>query len=149
MVTASERASNFSAVELDRPQCLDLLRGAPIGRVVLSVACIPVALPVNLSMLDEDIVFSTDTGAKLTAAIEGQVVSVEVDDFDLMYRTGWSVLATGIAQLVTEPEDIEWAKARLQAWAPGSHPFLVRVPSTRISGRRLQWGVRTDAGSRT
>jgi nitroimidazol reductase NimA-like FMN-containing flavoprotein (pyridoxamine 5'-phosphate oxidase superfamily) len=85
------------------------------------------------------VIFSTDSGSKLTAAVEGQVVSVEADDIDLMYHTGWSVLVTGRAELVTEPADIEWASSRLQAWAPGPHPFLVRVPSTLISGRRLMW----------
>jgi uncharacterized protein len=66
-------------------------------------------------------------------------VSVEVDDIDLFYRTGWSVLLTGKAQLLTGPADIEWASSRLQAWAPGRHPFLVKVPSTLMSGRRLMW----------
>jgi|SRR5665213_350679 nitroimidazol reductase NimA-like FMN-containing flavoprotein (pyridoxamine 5'-phosphate oxidase superfamily) len=139
MITVPEHESSFWAVELERAQCLELIRGACIARVVLSIKCIPVALPVNVSVLDEDVIFTTDSGSKLTAAIEGQVVSVEADDIDLMYRTGWSVLATGRAQLVTEPTDIEWANSRLQAWAPGPHPFLVKVPSTLISGRRLMW----------
>jgi len=141
MATASDCDSNFSAVELDRPECMTLLRGARIGRVVLSIDCIPVALPVNVCVLDEDVIFSTDRGSKLTAAVSRQVVSMEVDDIDLMYRTGWSVLVTGRAQLVTEPADIEWASSRLQPWAPGPHRFLVKVPSTLISGRHLMWST--------
>lgn len=125
---------------------MELLGGAHIARVVLSIKCMPVALPVNLALLDEGVIFSTDSGSKLTAAVEGQVVSVEADDIDLMYHTGWSVLVTGRAELVTEPADIEWASSRLQAWAPGPHPFLVRVPSTLISGRRLMWDALQAAG---
>jgi nitroimidazol reductase NimA-like FMN-containing flavoprotein (pyridoxamine 5'-phosphate oxidase superfamily) len=140
-----DRQPNFSAVELGRSDCLELLRGARIGRVVLSIGCIPVALPVNISVDDDDVIFSTDSGSKLTAAIKAQVVSVEVDDIDPLYRTGWSVLVTGKAQLVTELADIERAKSRLQAWAPGPHPFLIKVPSTLISGRRLLWGPLTDS----
>jgi uncharacterized protein len=109
--------------------------------VVLSVECLPVALPVNVAMLGEDVIFQTDGGSKLAAATEGQVVSVEADDIDFTYCTGWSVLVTGRAQIVTKPTDIEWAKSRVRAWAPGPHPFLVRVPSTTISGRRLAWGA--------
>jgi nitroimidazol reductase NimA-like FMN-containing flavoprotein (pyridoxamine 5'-phosphate oxidase superfamily) len=146
MMTASEREPNFCAVELDRAQCLELLSGIRIARVVLSINCIPVALPVNVSILDEDVVFCTDSGSKLTAAVEGQVVSVEADDIDLMYRTGWSVLVTGIAQLVTDPAEIERASSRLQPWAPGPHPFLVKVHSTLISGRRLMWVAVQSAG---
>jgi hypothetical protein len=145
MITAPEHSS-FCALELERAQCLELLGSAPIARVVLSVNCMPVALPVNVALLGEDVIFSTDSGSKLTAAVEGQVVSVEADDIDLMYRTGWSVLVTGRAQLVVEPADIEWASSRVQPWAPGPHPFLIRVPSTLITGRRLMWNARQSNG---
>ena len=76
--------SGFGAVELARPQCLELLGNARIARVVLSIACVPVALPVNIAMLGEDVVFATDSGSKLTAAVKGQVVSVEADEVDFM-----------------------------------------------------------------
>jgi uncharacterized protein len=142
MISAPEREPSFCAVELGRAECLELLRRAHIARVVLSIRCVPVALPVNAAVQDESVIFSTDSGSKLTAAVEGQVVSVEADDIDPTYRTGWSVLLTGKAQLVTEATEIEWASSRLQAWAPGPHPFLVRVPSTLISGRRLTWDPR-------
>jgi uncharacterized protein len=146
MMTVPEHDSSFCAVELERAQCLELLGGVRIARVVLSIKCMPVALPVNVAVLDENAIFSTDRGSKLTAAVEGQVISVEADEIDLMYRTGWSVLVTGRAQLVTEPADIEWASSRLQPWAPGPHPFLVRVPPTWVSGRRLMWATSQDTG---
>jgi uncharacterized protein len=139
MVTAPEYESSPLAEGLDRHRCLELLRRVRIARVVLSVECLPAALPVNVAMLGEDVIFQTDGGSKLAAATEGQVVGVEADDIDFTYRTGWSVLVTGRAQLVTKPTDIEWAKSRVGAWAPGPHPLLVRVPSTTISGRRLVW----------
>jgi hypothetical protein len=148
MVTAPDDGSAFSAVELDRPQCLVLLEKTRVGRVVLSVDCVPVALPVNVALFDEDIVFSTNVGCKLDAAVHGKVVSVEADDIDTTYRTGWSVLVTGIAELLTLDADIERARhLPLRAWAPGPHPFLVRVPSTLISGRRLAWDGLDDAGA--
>jgi len=148
-MTATEREASFCTVELDRAQCLALLRGARIARVVLSIDCIPVALPVNVSVLDEDVIFCTDRGSKLTAAVEGQVVSVEIDEIDPFYRTGWSVLATGVAQLITDPDGVERARGCLAPWAPGPHPFLVKVPSTLISGRRLMWVGLENAGSQT
>jgi len=146
MITAPAHESSFRAVELERDQCLELFGRAPIARVVLSIKCLPVALPVNVALMGEDVIFSTDSGSKLTAAVEGQVVSVEADDVDFMYRTGWSVLITGVAELVSEPMAVEWARSRLQAWAPGSHPFLVKVPSTLISGRRLMWDALQQIG---
>jgi nitroimidazol reductase NimA-like FMN-containing flavoprotein (pyridoxamine 5'-phosphate oxidase superfamily) len=146
MIAARKQDSSFCAVELEKGQCLELLGGTHIARVVLSINCLPVALPVNMALLGEDVIFSTDSGSKLTAAVEAQVVSVEADDIDLMYRTGWSVLVTGRAQLVTEPTDIKWASSRVQPWAPGPHPFLVRIPSTLISGRRLMWDALQSDG---
>ncbi len=141
MAKLSSEGTNFSLVELDRAECLELLKRPGIGRVVLSVRCLPVALPVNFCVLDEDVVFATDEGSKLDAAIRGKVVSVEVDDIDRIYHTGWSVLVTGVAELLTDPQDLERARhAPLQPWAPGPHQFLVRVPSSVVSGRRIAWG---------
>jgi len=123
---------------------MDLLNGASIGRVVLSLNCIPVALPVNLVVLDGDVVFATDRGSKLDAAVQGNVVSVQVDDIDRIYHTGWSVLVTGVAELLSDPRDVERARRLpLQPWAPGPHPFYVRVPSTVVSGRRITLGPQT------
>jgi hypothetical protein len=107
-----------------------------------------VAVPVNLSVLEEDVVFCTDTGSKLDAAVHGQVLSIEVDDIDLTYHTGWSVLVTGIASVVTDAAVVEWASSHLLPWAPGPHPFLVKVPSTSISGRCLTWDGPRIAGTR-
>ena len=146
MVATPESDVGFCSVELGRAECLELLGRAGIGRIVLSIRCLPVALPVNMALLGEDVIFSTDSGSMVTAAVEGQIVSVEVDDIDLLYRTGWSVLVTGRAELATDPAECEWARSRLQPWAPGPHPFLVRVPSTMISGRRLMWEGVHDAG---
>jgi nitroimidazol reductase NimA-like FMN-containing flavoprotein (pyridoxamine 5'-phosphate oxidase superfamily) len=140
VVTLSDKAPGLSVVALERAECMDLLSRAGIGRVVLSLDCIPVALPVNVAVLDEDVVFATDAGSKLDAAAQGNVVSVQVDDIDRVYHTGWSVLVTGVAELLTEPRDVDRARRLpLQPWAPGPHLYFVRVPSTVVSGRRITW----------
>lgn len=146
MEQASTHETALALVELERHECLELLGHAGVGRVVLSVHGLPVAVPVNVSVLDGDVVFATDKGSKLDAAVRGQVVSVEADGVDGLYHTGWSVLVTGVAQLVTEARDVERAaRLPLGAWAPGPHSFLVRVPSTVVSGRRISWGAVSEA----
>ena len=140
MARSSSDGTRSSLVELDRSECLELLDRAAIGRVVFSVRSIPVALPVNLCVLDGDVVFATDEGSKLDAAVQGTLVSVEIDGADRIYHTGWSVLVTGVAELLTDPRDLERARhLPLQPWAPGPHPYLVRVPATVVSGRRITW----------
>jgi len=139
MATLQDRGFGFSPVELDRAECLQLLRGSRIARVVLSVDCLPVALPVNVSVLGEEVFFSTGSGSKLATAVQGQVVSIEADDIDLDRHTGWSVMLTGIARLVSKPDEVDWANRHV--WPTGPRPLLVKVPVTLISGRHLRWGA--------
>ena len=127
--------------ELDRGECLGLLGSARLGRVVLSVNCLPVALPVNVALMGEDVVFATGQGSTLNAALRGDVVSIEADGIDALYHTGWSVLVTGTASVITDPKQLEHARSLpLAPWAPGPHPYFVRVPSTLVSGRRIEAG---------
>ena len=138
----------MSVVELSRQECLDLLAHVGIGRVVLNLSDIPVAFPVNVALLDEDVVFATDKGSKLDAALHRNVVSLEADGVDRLYHTGWSVLVTGVAELLTDPHEVERVnRLPLQAWAPGPHLFVVRVPSTIVSGRRLTWTPSSPSGA--
>ncbi len=53
---------------LSRAQCLGFMRRRTIGRVVLTVDCLPAAFPVNYALLGEDVVFRSVAGTKLGAA---------------------------------------------------------------------------------
>lgn len=143
-----ETPAALSTIELERRECLELLAGIGIGRVVWSAQGRPVAVPVNVALFDGDVVFTTDRGSKLDAAAHGQLVSLEADDVDRLYHTGWSVLVTGVAEVVTDADDVERiGRLAVQAWAPGPHSYVVRIPSTTVSGRRLEWGPRPDLGA--
>ena len=62
--------------------------------MVVNVDGVPAAFPVNFALLDDDIVFRTAPGTKLSAALEGAVVGFEVDRIDPVFESGWSVLWT-------------------------------------------------------
>jgi nitroimidazol reductase NimA-like FMN-containing flavoprotein (pyridoxamine 5'-phosphate oxidase superfamily) len=141
MISALDDGADSAAVELDRTQCGQLLGTVGVGRVVLSVGCIPFAMPVNIGLLDGDVIFAADGGSKLTPSVYGQVVSVQADDIDPVSHEGWSVVVTGIAQPLTDLAKNDSAAPLLRTWAAGPDPLLVRVPSTLISGRRLAWGA--------
>lgn len=71
------------------------------------------------------------------AASAGQVVCLEIDDFDPEHHTGWSVMVTGTASVVNAPEEL--ARARqlpLQPWV-GHGEAYVRIEATIVSGRRI------------
>ena len=83
----TERAVDRNGLEiLDRGERLRLIRQPPVGRVGVVVGGIPVVVPVNFALLDEDILFRTSTGHKLVAAVERSAVSFEVDSLDLGAR---------------------------------------------------------------
>jgi hypothetical protein len=50
----------------------------------------PSILPVNYALLDDDVVFRTDPGSKLLAALMKVLFAFEVDDADPRTRTGWA-----------------------------------------------------------
>ena len=133
--------------ELSRSECLQLLGHQYIGRVVVTMGALPVALPVNFAMLGDDVVFRTGEGGKLDAAARGAVVAFEVDSFDAISHTGWSVLVTGPAAELTDREDVAAAlRLPLRAWAGGPRDHFVRITSTLVSGRRIGLAVQPAVG---
>ena len=132
-------------VELDAEECATLLALEPVGRVAVAGADgAPEIVPVNFALRDGDPVFHSHDGLLLDRLL-GKPVSLQVDRFDWFHRTGWSVLVTGVAELV-DPEDAELVEAAdgerdehdLDTWVAWEHPRLVRVRTQRITGRRIE-----------
>ena len=123
---------------LSREECLRLLAGSVVGRVVVTDRALPAAFPVNFTLFDDDVVFLSSDGSKLEAVTTGQVVAFEVDEIDPRSQTGWSVLIQGWAGLIEDPAELERARALgLQPWAPRLPGQFVRIRSELVSGRRL------------
>lgn len=123
---------------IPRHECLELLRGSFLGRVVVAMGALPAALPVTYRVMGEDIVFATGPGTKLEGAVRKAVVAFEVDEIDPATRTGWSVLVTGWSELLTGPDDVAAVKALgLEPWPPLERGHFVRIRSEMVSGRRL------------
>lgn len=124
--------------ELTRDECLTLLRSRHVGRVGVTIAALPAVLPVNYAMLDDDIVFRTMPGTKLTAAAMNTVVAFEVDDADDTTRTGWSVMVVGQAEEIRDEAVLDRARQLdLEPWVDGAADHFVMVRSERLSGRRV------------
>jgi nitroimidazol reductase NimA-like FMN-containing flavoprotein (pyridoxamine 5'-phosphate oxidase superfamily) len=126
---------------LQRDECLRLLRHHSLGRVGLTFGALPTVLPVNYHLNGDRIVVRTGAGSKLDAAMRNMVVAFEVDDFDPMYHSGWSVVVTGIASEITEPADVEALSGTPMArWAPRGEEHLLAISTEMVSGRRLMEG---------
>lgn len=123
---------------LDRDTCLALLAGSHVGRVGVSMGALPTVLPVSFRLVDERVVFRTGLGSKLDAATAGAVIAFEVDDIDPVSHEGWSVVVTGIAEVV-DPTGWEppLPPSAIPHWPAGDATRVLALPTGLVSGRRL------------
>jgi len=123
---------------IEREQCLDLLRAGDVVRVAVVDSGHPVIFPVNYAMDGETIVFLTAEGTKLDASLRGGPVSFEIDETDRGARTGWSVIVTGWARVVTAPDHVARLQGLgLQPWSEHRKDNWVAIQPERITGRRV------------
>ena len=106
-----------------------------MGRLVFNGERGPVALPVNFESTGGDIIVSTDVGK--ASLLETQpVVGFEVDRVDDALSEGWSVLVSGTARRVDDPDEVlRLSSLDLEAWAGGDRHALICITPTSITGR--------------
>jgi nitroimidazol reductase NimA-like FMN-containing flavoprotein (pyridoxamine 5'-phosphate oxidase superfamily) len=122
---------------LSHAECIDLLAAAQVGRVVFTMGALPAVIPVTFILRDDAILTRTAADTRLAKAANGSVLAFQIDELDPVTRTGWSVLVTGVAELVTDTAEREKVDGLLQPWAPGQRDVFIRVPLTMVSGRRI------------
>jgi uncharacterized protein len=131
---------------LDREVCLDLLETVPIGRMGLSLDALPVVLPVNFMVAqpptggDPIVVIRSAAGSKLTAALDRNVVAFEVDGYDALTHSGWSVLVQGVTRVLAGAERA-WAQTLpVQPWAIDGTAMFIGLDTDVVRGRRFGAG---------
>jgi len=118
-------------------QCTALLEAVPVGRLGVVVGGRPEIYPVNHVLHEGGILFRTGSGTKLDSAI-GQVVAFEVDGYDTLTQTAWSVLVTGVAEEVSRfHELLDLMRLPVFPWEPGAKPHLIRIRPETITGREF------------
>jgi hypothetical protein len=128
------------AIDLTEGECWTLLRGSSFGRIVFTRRAMPAIRPVNHLVDERKIIIRTHLGAAIvsrTAGPSGVVVSYEADDLHPVRHTGWSVIVTGLARLVTDPAAIERYATQLEPWIAGEMDYVVSIEPRFISGIRL------------
>ncbi len=132
------------AIELTDAECWRLLASVSIGRVVFTQRAMPAIRPVNHVIDGRTIIIRTHLGAAIAARAsarggepQGSVVCYEADDLDPARRTGWSVIATGMARLVTDPAAVERYAAAVEPWIAGDLNQVVAIEPQFVSGIRL------------
>ncbi|MFC8348461.1 pyridoxamine 5'-phosphate oxidase family protein [Streptomyces sp. NPDC057280] len=128
--------------ELPRQECLRLLAEVPVGRIVHTRQALPAVLPVNFT-LDSDgaVLLRTAAASELVRAIDGTIVAFEADQVDAVTHSGWSVVVTGAASVVTDPAEHErLIRTGPSSWAPSPEEVFVRIEADLVTGRALVGG---------
>ncbi|MCX4742222.1 pyridoxamine 5'-phosphate oxidase family protein [Streptomyces antibioticus] len=130
---------------LDRQECLRMLAKVPVGRVVYTRQALPAVLPINFSLdTDASVLLCTSPGSDLVRAIDGVVVAFEADEFNAATRSGWSVVVTGRAGVVTDRAEHErLTQTGPTSWMPLRDVVFVRIESEMVTGRELNGGLST------
>ena len=125
-----------------------LLAAGVVGRIGVTVGALPAIFPVNYRVVDGVILFRTTRESTLANAADGAVVAFEVDDYELLDRSGWSVLAVGQAQVIDDDMTVP-TLAGPRPMVDGERAALVRIVPTFLTGRRIahEMGSADPSGS--
>ena len=121
---------------LTRRECLDLLAGVSLGRVVGTVGGLPVVFPVHFALDGDSVVFGAEDESLLTTSTTGAIVGFQADTYNARERTGWNVLGAGRGSRIFNPRSgFSQRFATLEPWTLGERgDHLLRVDLTRLEG---------------
>ncbi|MFP3914527.1 MAG: pyridoxamine 5'-phosphate oxidase family protein [bacterium] len=136
----AERATDHRGSQvLSREDCDRLLSTTPIGRVAFLQGGETHILPVNYVFDEGEIVIRTTAGSKMEAAEMHHRFAFEIDEWDEEARSGWSVLAHGMGEVINDAAEIERLKGLgLATWAgEGRSDLWMKIRLDDVTGRRV------------
>ena len=107
------------AQRLDDAEAIRLLASVSYGRVVFTLKTLPAIRPVNHLLDDGRIIIRTQLSSAISTALrssDGVVVAYEADSIDPQTRSGWSVVVTGRASTITNPDQVLRYEQLLHPW---------------------------------
>ena len=124
--------------EHDMTECRRLLPTVAFGRIAFTEAAMPSIQPAAFAINGEDVVIPTGLGSKMAAGSRGAVVAFEVDDYDLVERTGWNVTVIGPSRLISVPTQVAALDALgVLPWAPAMTHCYIALRMAVVRGRRI------------
>lgn len=126
---------------LDDDQCFELLRATSVGRLAVDIAGRPDIFPVNYVVTDDGVVFRSDAGTKLAAAVLMHHVAFEIDGYEPADRVAWSVVVKGWARRIERMQEVYDAQdLPLFPWVTSLKPNFVCIEPHDVTGRRFHVG---------
>jgi hypothetical protein len=133
-------------VKLDRAEAMRLLASVGYGRVVFTQDALPAIRPVNHLVDEGQVILRTRVTAPVSAAVRSGanspvVVAYEADDLDAERRTGWSVVVTGLATTISDPDRIARYEQLLQPWVNMTMDTVIAIDPEIVTGIRIVNGT--------
>ncbi|MGW3246492.1 helix-turn-helix domain-containing protein [Streptomyces sp. NPDC001070] len=126
--------------ELRSEDCWTRLSGHDVGRIALTTGGgHPTVVPVNYAVVGGAIVYRTAPDAP-PSPVKGSEVAFEVDQLDACLSAGWSVLVIGVAEHITDPEDVDALAEESQPgpWSGGEDDLWIRIVPTHVTGSLIR-----------
>ncbi|WP_433662549.1 pyridoxamine 5'-phosphate oxidase family protein [Nocardia sp. CA-128927] len=112
---------------------LRLLAGVEIGRVAFTRHALPTLRPVSHVVAGDEVLIDTFDPA-LAGWLDRQVIAYEADALDNHTRQGWCVILTGIAETITNHDEIATYQQLLPDRATRAGDQLIRLSPELITG---------------
>jgi nitroimidazol reductase NimA-like FMN-containing flavoprotein (pyridoxamine 5'-phosphate oxidase superfamily) len=127
------------STELSRAECRTLLAGKSLGRIAFATGDGLRIFPVNYVLHGDRIIFRTLPYGVIARSIRSADVAFEVDEVDEDLRRGWSVLAVGRCERVSDVAELEEIRRdhSPEPWVGGSRELHFSITWKGISGRRI------------
>jgi hypothetical protein len=123
---------------LDGAECRRLLTTASIGRIAFTEGAMPAIQPASYAVSGDDVLIPTGLGSKMAAGSRGAVLAFEVDEYDLIERTGWNVTVIGPSRLISDPGQVTALDALgVLPWAPATTHCYIALHMALVRGRRI------------
>ncbi|MEU6089639.1 pyridoxamine 5'-phosphate oxidase family protein [Streptomyces sp. NPDC047085] len=129
----SIRPDVLRMTEVSGPEALWLLEGSSLGRLVHVQREQAVVRPGRHVWEYGRLIVRTPVPATALPAS----VTYQVDEVGAASGTGWTVTATGPAELVTDPDEAAHYRRTLPGWVYGPHDTLVLVRPRTVGGFRF------------
>jgi nitroimidazol reductase NimA-like FMN-containing flavoprotein (pyridoxamine 5'-phosphate oxidase superfamily) len=130
--------------ELTTDECLGHLAASRVGRVAFTMSALPMVVPVTYALRGQHLLLATAADSRLARAADGNVLAFEIDEVNVAAHTGWSVVVTGVAEVVADRAGRAEAASVVAPWLPERAELLIRLACTRVTGRRIVVPGRQD-----
>lgn len=126
--------------EIPLEECLGLLRANAVGRIGIIHDGLPIVLPVNYRMLenDGDVAMAIRTRPGNIIDRSGSHAALEIDGIDNAHRRGWSVLVRGTLRHAEAEGSEKWPLRGSDSWLSEEGDVWLVIEPDAISGRRLR-----------